>query len=252
MNRKTIIFSLLLGLLFYACSLSDNGSSDSFSAGNVGTGQGGSMAGFTIVGDHLYTIGGASQLKVADISIPSNPVYKKSFNPGFGIETIFPHGKYLFLGSQNGMYIYDATNPENPERLSFYRHVFSCDPVVADDNFAYVTMNSVWGNCGQNTNQLQILDISDLKNPKLVLSKGMDSPRGLSIQNDTLVVCDNGLKVFTVTEDRKTLFLLNEFNIKATDLISLGNNWLVIGDDGFYQYQIKNNGIKLLSSILKD
>jgi hypothetical protein len=80
----------------------------------------------------------------------------------------------------------------------------------------------------------------------------MDSPRGLSIQNDTLVVCDNGLKVFTVTEDRKTLFLLNEFNIKATDLISLGNNWLVIGDDGFYQYQIKNNGITLLSSILKD
>ncbi len=252
MNRKTITFSLLLGLLFYACSMNDNGSSGKYSSGNSGTGQGGSMAGFTIAGDHLFTIGGANMLKVADISNPSIPVYKKSINIGFGIETIFPHGKNLFLGSQNGMYIYDATNPENPERLSFYQHVFSCDPVVADDNFAYITMNSVWGNCGQNTNQLQILDISDLKNPKLVLSKGMDSPRGLSIQNDTLVVCDNGLKVFTVSENRKTLYLLNEFNIKATDLISLGNNWLVIGDDGFYQYQIKNNQINLLSSILKD
>ena len=251
MNRKTIISSLFLIILAIGCSLNEGGS-DKYSAGGTGTGQGGSMAGFTIIGDHLYTIGGANQLKVADISNPSNPVYKKSFTPGFGIETIFPHGKYLFLGSQNGMYIYDATNPENPERLSFYRHIFSCDPVVADDRFAYVTMNSGWGNCGQNINQLQILDISDLKNPKLVLSKGMDSPHGLSIQNDTLVVCDNGLKVFTVSENRNTLYLLQEFNIKATDLISLGKNWLVIGDDGFYQYQIKNNEIKLLSSILKD
>jgi len=251
MNRKNIIPGLFLIILAIGCSMND-GNSNFYSDGGMGTGQGGSMAGFTIIGDHLYTIGGYNQLKVADISIPSNPVYKKSFSPGFGIETIFPRGKYLFLGSQSGMYIYDATDAENPQRLSFYQHIFSCDPVVADERFAYVTMNSVWGNCGQNTNLLEIVDISDLRNPKMVLSKGMNSPRGLSIQNDTLVVCDNGLKVYKVSDDRKNVTLLNEFNIKATDLISLGNNWLVIGDDGFYQYQIKNNEIKLLSSILKD
>lgn len=252
MNRKTITFSLLLVFLFYACSMSDNGSSDGYTSGDSGTGQGGSMAGFTIIGDHLYTIGGASQLKVADISNPSNPVYKKSFNPGFGIETIFPHGKYLFLGSQTGMYIYDATNAENPKKLSFYQHIYSCDPVVADDRFAYFTMNSVWGNCGQNSNELQIVDISDLSNPKMIFNRAMNSPHGLSIQNDTLIICDNGLKVFKVAADRKSVNLLNDFNIKATDVISLGNHLLVIGDDGFYQYQIKNNEIKLLSSILKD
>ncbi len=251
MNRKNIIPGLFLIILAIGCSMND-GNSNFYSDGGMGTGQGGSMAGFTIIGDHLYTIGGYNQLKVADISSPSNPVYKKSFSPGFGIETIFPRGKYLFLGSQSGMYIYDATDAENPQRLSFYQHIFSCDPVVADERFAYVTMNSVWGNCGQNTNLLEIVDISDLRNPKMVLSKGMNSPRGLSIQNDTLVVCDNGLKVYKVSDDRKNVTLLNEFNIKATDLISLGNNWLVIGDDGFYQYQIKNNEIKLLSSILKD
>jgi hypothetical protein len=248
MKQKTITFSLLLFFLAYACSM-DNGSSDMDTSG---TGQGGSMAGFTIVGNHLYTIGGESQLKIADISNPSNPVYKKSINPGFGIETIFPRGNHLFLGSQTGMYIYDATNAENPKKLSFYQHIYSCDPVVADEKFAYVTMNSVWGSCGQSSNELQIIDISDVRNPKLVLNKAMNSPRGLSIQNDTLVVCDNGLKVYKVSEDRKTINLLNDFNIMATDLISLGKSWLVIGDDGFYQYQIKNNEIKLLSSILKD
>jgi hypothetical protein len=251
MSRKNIIPSLFLFILAIGCSLNEV-SPDRYSDGGSGIGQGGSMAGFTIIGGHLYTIGGASQLKVADISNPSNPVYKKSFGVGFGIETIFPRDRHLFLGSQTGMYIYDATDAENLQPLSFYQHIFSCDPVVADDKYAYFTMNSAWGNCGQNTNQLQIVDISDLRNPQMVFSKNLNSPRGLSIQNDTLVVCDNGLKVYKVSEDRKSVNLLNDFSIKATDLISLGNNWLVIGDDGFYQYHIKDNEIKLLSSILKD
>jgi len=251
MNRKQIIPSIFLLILAFACSLNE-GSQDRYSDGGTGTGQGGSMAGFTIIGDHLYTIGGRDHLKVADISDPANPVFKKTFSPGFGIETVFPRGNQLFIGSQTGMFIYDATDAENPKMLSVYQHIYSCDPVVADEQFAYVTLNSVWGNCGQSTNELQIVDISDLKNPKMIFSKDMNSPRGLSIQNDTLVVCDNGLKVFKVSEDRKSISLLNDFNIMATDVISLGNHWLVIGDDGLYQYQIKNNEIKLLSSILKE
>ncbi len=249
MKRETITFSFLFILLAFACSMGEKGSSDML---GTGTGQGGSMAGFTIIGDHLYTIGGVDHLKVADISNPANPVFKKTFGPGFGIETVFPYGNKLFIGSQTGMYIYDTSDAENPKRLSFYQHIYSCDPVVADERFAYVTLNSVWGNCGQNSNELQIVDISNLSNPNMIFSKAMNSPRGLSIQNDTLLVCDNGLKVYKVAENRKNITLLNEFNIKATDVISLGNNWLVIGDDGFYQYQIKNNEIKLLSSILKD
>ena len=252
MKQKTITFSLLLFFMAYACSMSDNGKGDRYASGDGGTGQGGSMAGFTIIGDHLYTIGSSNHLKVADISEPANPEFKKVFSPGIGIETVFPRGNQLFIGSQTGMFIYDATDGENPQLLSVYQHIYSCDPVVADDRFAYITLNSVWGNCGQNSNELQIVDISDLKNPKMIFSKDMNSPRGLSIQNDTLVICDNGLKVFKVSEDRKNINLINDFNIKATDVISLGNNWLVIGDDGFYQYQIKNNEIKLLSSILKD
>lgn len=251
MNKKSIIPSLLIIVLTIACSMKD-GSVDRYGDGGSGTGQGGSMAGFTIMGNHLYTIGGSSHLKVADISKPSHPAFKKAIHTGFGIETVFPHGDQLFIGSQNGMYIFDTSDPENPQMLSFYQHMFSCDPVVADDRFAYITLNSVWGNCGQNSNELQIVDLSDLRNPTMIFSKEMNSPRGLSIQNDTLVVCDNGLKVFKVSGDRKNISFLKGFDIKATDVISLGNHWLVIGDEGLYQYQIRNNEIKLLSSILKD
>lgn len=246
MKKKIFIPALLIVFIAFACSMgesSDSNASDS--------GKGGSMAGFTIIGNYLYTTSN-DQLKVTDISTPSNPQYKKTVNPGFGIETIFGRDQYLFLGTQTGMYIYDANIADSPVLLSFYRHIYSCDPVVADQQYAYVTLNSVWGNCGQNSNELQIVDISDLSNPYQIFSKSMTSPRGLCIQNDTLVVCDNGLKIFKVAADRKSISLLKDIDINATDVISLGHHWLVIGDDGFYQYQIKNNEIKLLSSILKD
>lgn len=230
------------------CSMSEK-SGDLAMGGD--TGQAGSLAGFTIVNDYLYTIAGQSQIKIANISNPSNPLYKDTFNPGFGIETTFPRGNNLFIGSTNGMYIYDLSNAVNPSLLSFYQHIFSCDPVVADEKFAYVTMNSVFGNCGQNNNELQIVDISDLKKPKMVFRKEMQSPRGLSIQNDTLIICDKSLKFYKVDADRKNINLLNEFNIEAIDIISLGKTFMVIGENGFYQYSIKNNEIKLLSSILK-
>jgi hypothetical protein len=60
------------------------------------------------------------------------------------------------------------------------------------------------------------------------------------------------LKFFNVNEDRKNIELLHHFNIKATDVIRINQNLLVIGDDGFYQYRLNNNEITLLSSILID
>ncbi len=248
MKRITFILLSALSVLFVACSMGDSGSDlDS----NVDSGTGGSLASFTIVGDYLYTVDN-SRLKVADISTPAQPTYKKTVELGFGIETIFPHGNNLFIGSMMGMHTFSLADPENPQHLSYYEHIFSCDPVVADQQFAYVTLNSVWGNCGRSSNQLQIVDISDLSKPTQIASFNMNSPRGLSIQNDTLYVCDQGLKVFKLSADRKTITPINQFNISATDVISLGNHLLVIGSDGFYQYQINNNNIELLSSLLID
>ncbi|QLH46903.1 MAG: hypothetical protein HWD58_15490 [Bacteroidota bacterium] len=57
-------------LLLAACSKNNSSSgTTSFNGGNT-TGQGGSMARFTIVGHYLYTVDGRS-LRVFDISNPS-------------------------------------------------------------------------------------------------------------------------------------------------------------------------------------
>jgi hypothetical protein len=77
-------------------------------------GIGGSMARFTITEDILYTVG-SYNLKVFDITVLADPVKGNTVDIGWNIETIFPFGNNLFIGSQNGMYVYDISEPSLPE-----------------------------------------------------------------------------------------------------------------------------------------
>lgn len=246
--RMKVLFRLLLihsiVLLAIACdtSFTDSGVTKDSSAG-----KGGSTARFAIAQNNLYAVT-RENLKLFDLSNPSQPDYTDSIYLGIGIETIFPYGDNLFIGTQNGMQIYDIGIPSSPYKLCTYQHIYSCDPVVAQDNYAYVTLNTNNDWCGRTVNRLDIIDISDLTNPFRVASYTMQGPEGLGIQGNLLFVCDNGLKVYDVT-DKHNLQLLKYFDIKATDVIPDGNRLLVIGDDGLYQYQYDGSELSLLSKI---
>ena len=54
---------------------------------------------------YLYTIDNYD-MRVFDISAPTEPAFANTVNIGWGIETIFPYQDKLFIGSQSGMYIY--------------------------------------------------------------------------------------------------------------------------------------------------
>ena len=60
------------------------------------------------------------------------------------------------------MYIFNVASPENPQFVSVYSHVVSCDPVVAEGNYAYVTLRS-GTNCNRGLNVLDVVDIKDFK-----------------------------------------------------------------------------------------
>ena len=94
------------------------------------------------------------------------------------------------------MFVFDLSNPASPQQLTYFQHIRSCDPVVAQDNFAYVTLNTANQRCFNGTNELQILDIKNLNSPQLVKTISLTTPLGLDIDNDTLYVCDQGLKVY--------------------------------------------------------
>jgi hypothetical protein len=172
----------------------------------------------------------------------------------WGIETIFPYQDYLFVGASNGMHIMDISSPSNPVHVSTFAHANACDPVVVQNDIAFVTLRS--GNqCRGFINQLDVVDVKDVLNPKLLHTYPMDNPHGLAINGDDLYICEgsHGLKAFGIEEldkiDKNKKSHLKGFH--AWDAISLWNHsLLVIGEDGFRQYDHSDaSNLKLLSKI---
>jgi hypothetical protein len=214
------------------------------------TGISGSMARFTLLNNYMYTVTDQS-LNVFDISQAHNPIFNNKVNIGWGIETIYPFKGNLFIGSTAGMFIYQTSNPAQPTKVSSFQHARSCDPVIADDNYAYVTLRS-GTMCNGFTNQLDVINIANLTAPNLVKSYNLTNPHGLSKDGNTLFICDgkSGVKVFDASNVRDIKLLQTSTGIDAYDIIAQNNLAVVVGRDGLYQYDYSNrNKLKLLSKV---
>ncbi|WP_029510550.1 LVIVD repeat-containing protein [Marinilabilia salmonicolor] len=205
---------------------------------NTGTGQGGSMARFTVFGDYLYAIDKAS-LNLFDVSEPANPEYNKRIPVSWEIETLFPYNQMLFIGARSGMFVYSLQDPSSPQFISQFRHASACDPVVVEGDYAYVTLRG--GNlCGAIESQLEVIDISVIEYPELLETYPMTEPYGLGIENEVLFLCDGkaGLKIYYANDPYAIdeNMIAHYKDIDAYDVIPLGEVLLVIGEDGLYQY----------------
>jgi hypothetical protein len=209
------------------------------SAGGGSAGQGGSMARFALYDDFLYTVDNSS-LKLFDVREPASPQVRERIPVGFGIETIFPYEQKLFLGSNTGMFIYSVAQPAKPERLGMYSHAFACDPVVVHNDLAYVTLRSGEAVCTRASNQLDVVDVSNPRAPRLLRSFPMENPHGLGIDFPNLFICEGrgGLKLFNAQDplaiDRNLLAQVR--NVDAYDVIPYRNNLIMVGKDGLYQF----------------
>ncbi|MEM8968632.1 MAG: hypothetical protein AAGE93_19610 [Bacteroidota bacterium] len=220
----------------------------------IPVGRGGSMSRFVVNGDHLYTIDDEN-LQVFDLISPSTPTSVNEMSVSVMIETIYSHQSRLFIGAQNGMFIYDKSIPESPQLLSSYSHATACDPVVANDTLAYVTLRT-GDACEGVENVLELVDIKDAHSPHEVARYQMQNPHGMGLDESTLFLCEGvgGIKVF----DANFPFELED-NLVATiggihayDVITGDNKLIVIGEDGVYQYDYSDlNQITLLSKITR-
>jgi hypothetical protein len=189
---NTLLLTLII-TLFFSCNKSSNESSF-----GPDTGTGGSLARFTIAQGCLYVVDNQN-LNTFSLANPANPVSVNAIQVGFNIETIFAWKDKLFIGSQSAMYIYSIANPSTPRYLGEASHVRACDPVVANDSVAYVTVRSS-SSCGGNINSLFVYDFRDALNPVQMDEIGLTNPQGLGLQGNTLFVCDNqnGLVVYSL------------------------------------------------------
>lgn len=245
--KKLMIPAVAFVLMIAACSKSVDVSP---SSSGSSTGEGGSMAAMTIVGNFMYRIAGGNTIEVYDISKDSSAALVNSIDAGNGLETVFPFGKYLFLGTTGGMHIYDISSGGNPVYVSTYFHLVSCDPVVAQGNYAYVTLRN--GNtCNRGLTQLEIIDISNIQNPQLVKTVSMLMPHGLDADGKNLVVGEGeyGFKWFDITNPIDPKQILFENTVPGFDVISRGNSFILVGAKGIYQYEYGNNKLNPLSII---
>ena len=211
-------------------------------AANVITGINGSMSRFSLYKDYLYAVIN-NKMSVFDLSgeTPSKAI--ENVWIGGNVETIFSYKENLFMGTPTGMLIYSVANPLSPQYCSVISHAFGCDPVVVENDLAYVTIHS--GNvCGQNANLLIVVDVQNVYAPYQLASYTMTKPKGLGIDNGTLFLCDDGLKIFKA--DNPQTIIANQLahyeGMDGFDVIPFNNVLMMIAEDGLYQYDYSDLG----------
>jgi hypothetical protein len=235
-NLFYIVVSIVLVITGLQC---DKASSDSFAVTTT-TGQGGSLARFTIVGNYLYTVD-QQKLKVFSLVNPASPSLLSSTDVGFEIETIFPFKDKLFIGSTSVIHIFSITDPEHPQKLSTAispNVMRRCDPVVAKDTVAYATLRTN-GPCGGTQSLLSVFDIHDEMNPVQKYTVQVGEPYGLGYSDSVLYVCDrNGLNIYNIHNAYMPGFIKTIQGDWYMDVIPYGNTLICWVSDGLILYDI--------------
>jgi hypothetical protein len=250
-QMKRICYLLLIVLSLQACQKDSGTSGQGVMNSGSGTGQGGSLARFTIARNHLFIVDNY-ELYSYSLANSERPQLKGKVHVGFEIETIYSYEDKLFIGSQNAMYIYSIADPGQPARLGTASHVRACDPVVANDTLAYVTVRS-GSNCGGMANSLLVYDVRNTLNPVLRNTVPMNSPWGLGLKGNRLYVCDgpSGLVVYELSDPvrpRVVQRLAGEtfYDVIPTDNVLVA---MVQGGTALYRYRT-GDSIQLASKMV--
>jgi hypothetical protein len=217
------------------------------------TGINGSTSAFAISGAYLYALAFNSQLNVVDISSVADPQLANKLPLTAASETIYPFENSLFLGASTGMFIYDLSDPSMPVKKGSFAHVTTCDPVITDGNYAYVTLRNGTTCHASSVNELDVLDVANLSNPALVKNYPLTNPRGLSKDGNLLFICDGqaGLKIYDATDVHNLGLIKTIDGIEANDVIAQNGKAIVIATDGLYQFDYSDvNNIQQLSKII--
>jgi hypothetical protein len=245
MNRFFLSILFATGLLV---SCDDNSQSE-FNFSSSGTG--GSMARFTTVSGDLFTITPRG-IERYDVGSDGSLELINVFQAGTAPETLFPFGGYLLVGAPEAMYIFNVADFAQPKLVSRYNHIEACDPVVAQGDYAYVTLRKGSTCRGNVEDRLEVIDISDLTTPELVEVYPTPSPYGLGIDGRWLFVCNgqSGLSVYDATQadDLKLIDRYTQWH--AYDVIPHSGRLILTGQDGIFQYDYSDiDTLRLLSKI---
>jgi hypothetical protein len=142
-----------------------------------------------------------------------------------------------------------VADPNSPVQIGRFEHARSCDPVIADDKFAYVTLRS-GTTCEGFNNQLDVVDLHDPVKPFLAKTYNLSNPHGLSKDGNLLFICDGkeGLKIFNATDVHNMELISTIPGLETFDVIASKGIMLVVAKGGIYQFDYSNPAKPLLLS----
>ena len=211
----------------------------------------GSLSSMSIVGDFLYVLD-LNYLVSFDISDPESVEQKFGRYVDNRVETTFSMDDYLLIGGDFGVYAYEVESNGRFSPVSRFTHARACDPVVADREYMYITLRSAPGCIDENgeSNVLKVVNITDIRRPKLVQNYPMKSPIGLTLSDDVLFVCDHdSLKVYDKSNPEDLRFVTSEIVPGCVDVIHNQDSIIITAKEKLFQFEFVDEKLKLLSVI---
>lgn len=215
---------------------------------------GGTINRVTYHNNHVYILGRSDLNIIRDDA--NFQLVNHQPNIGFEMETIFPYGNKLFIGSRASMEIYDVTNPAQAVHNYQFDHATSCDPVLPTEKAAYISLRTGdFTECPGNTNALIVLNIENLQSPKQADEIEMRSPYGMAKIGTYLFVGEgaNGMTIFDATDPLDLKEIRHDSSIEAYDILEHPTRTdliLIAGTSGLEQYVMDTDlGLSLQSRI---
>ncbi len=220
-----------------------------------GTNERGTLNKISVTDDNIYLVG-AEKLHTFSNSI-TDVSYVGATEIGSELETIYPQDDYLFIGTASSMIIVDASSPSSPQKVSVYDHPTACDPVYPNGDVAYLTLRTAdFSGCSGDENTLEVIDISDVNDPRQEKEITMNSPYGMCVVNGYLFVGEgaNGLAIFSLDDPKSPLAVAQHPGLEVYDVMphpTEPNRILAAGDNGLVQYEVDYSTMNVtqLSSI---
>ncbi|MHA7101586.1 hypothetical protein BXY85_3130 [Roseivirga pacifica] len=243
----------LVAVLFICLLLGCSNDSSDFSPELSGSGQGGSLTRFVIVNNQLLVLDSESIIQY-DIKGGGEFELRNRVAIDTGMETIHANGDIVLVGSNSAVYFLKFNDFGALGLVSSYQHLTSCDPVVASNGVAYSTLRSA--GCRFNGAELlDVIDFSDLQNPKLIKSYSTVSPYGLTLNEQFLFVCEYGGITMYDRSDSRNLKQVDFLEIDGhtpIDLILRGDNMVVRTMEGVLNVGFSTEGTMFVRSTIQN
>jgi len=189
-----------------------------------------------VYGDILFVAAGVDDLKIMDISNPTDPSELSEYEtPGFAFGAACS-GSYCYVASSNGLRIIRVSNPERPTEVGYYwgyNALLRC--IDVNDDYAYIA---------DEYRILRAIDCSDPGAPVEVSYCNIGgSPSRIQIEGNNIFIAAlyGGLRIVSIVNPRLPVEI-SSFNVHGdvSDVAAVGDYAFIAAETGFWVISVED------------